>query len=181
MKFYKFKNYITCLLVICFCVSNLFAQTKTMPYTVQAIFFKKLFSYIQSERNGASDQNKVAIVYDESSSTESRDGIAKTLQQEGIKVVLLKSDELTENNCKNIFAFYLVSNTVLNRVILASKSFKILSVSGDISLIESGKVSVVVGVEDKKPKVYVNLNQLKLENQQFPADFLDLPQVKVIK
>jgi hypothetical protein len=53
----------------------------------------------------------------------------------------------------------------------------LLSISGLPELVESGKVSVAIGVESGKPKIMVNMTQTDAEGHEFSAQLLKLARV----
>ena len=58
-----------------------------------------------------------------------------------------------------------------------SASKGILSISGVPSYAENGSVSIGLGVEDGKPKIIINMSQLKAEKQELSADLLKIAKI----
>lgn len=133
------------------------SYAQEVPANLQAALFKKIFAF------------------------------DKTLQGKSIEVVVIGggSDEIVAAfkgagvDAKaaaaigNASVVYLMSGVAKQ----ATSSKGILSISGDVSNVEGGKVAIAVGIEGGKPKIIINMGQLKAEGQELSADLLKIARV----
>ncbi|MCX6139198.1 MAG: YfiR family protein [Ignavibacteriales bacterium] len=136
--------------------SNVLAQT--VPATLQAALLKKIFSFDKS-LSGKAAIDVVVIG--------SADDVVAALNAVGMKA---KSGSEVGGD-----VVYVAAGATPPKA--ASAKAGILSVSASTAFVEKGQVSVAIGLEDGKPKIYVNLGQLKAEKHELSADLLKLAKI----
>lgn len=147
---------------------TLLAQTTVIPSTLQAMLFKKIFDYDKSLQ-GKGTVN-VLVVYNESS-TIAKDRMIAAFKAVGIGATGARVGEAS-TVISAAHVVYVTAGVTSMRE-LCSKH-KVLSISGDGTLADSGEVSVGLGMSDGKPKIIVNAGQLKAEGQELSADLLKM-------
>jgi hypothetical protein len=145
------------------------AQEMAVPTDMQAALFKKIFSFDKS----LSGTPKVLVLHTDASSGV-KDQVIKSFGSVGITAEGIKSDQLAGSVGANTVV-YVAPGASSPKALCSSK--KALSISGVASLAESGQVSVAIGVEGGKPKIIVNMSQLKAEGHDLSADLLKLAKV----
>lgn len=144
---------------------NSFAQDMAVPATLQAALFKKIFAFDKTvQAKGSTD---VVIL----SSGGSADEIVSAFNSAGISTKVVSGNQVPSG--ANIV--YVMPGVASPKQQCAQK--KVLSISGVSSYAESGKVSIGLDVEGGKPKIIVNMAQLKAEGQELSSDLLKLAKV----
>ncbi|MBI2418526.1 MAG: DUF4154 domain-containing protein [Ignavibacteriales bacterium] len=143
-----------------FAAISMQAAAQTVPAPLQAALFKKILSFDKTLA-GKSDIEVVVIG--------GAADIISALNGVGIKA---KAGSAAEGD-----VVYVAAGATPPKAATAKAG--ILSVSGSSAFAENGQVSVAIGIEDGKPKIFINMNQLKAERHEFSADLLKL--AKVIK
>lgn len=57
------------------------------------------------------------------------------------------------------------------------KKYKVLSVTGISQYVENGNISLGFGIQNNKPKIYVNLTSLEKEAQSLSSDILRIAKI----
>lgn len=143
------------------------AQEMAVPANLQAALFKKIFTLDKTLQ--AKGNVELAVL----TGSGSDDGIVSAFTAVGISAKAVSGTKPPAG--ANVV--YLMPGVDAPSKQCASGG--ILSVSGDASLAESGKVSIAIGIEGGKPKIIVNFAQLKAEGQEVSASLLNIS--KVIK
>lgn len=138
--------------------SNLLAQE--VPANLQAALFKKIFTFDKT----LSAKGKVEVVVIGAGG----DAIVSAFKDAGISA---KTGDISSASS----VVYIMPGTSSTKSQTASKG--ILSISGFSSYVEDGKVAIGLGVEGGKPKIIVNMTQLKAEDQDLSADLLKIAKV----
>ena len=134
------------------------AAAQTVPAPLQAALLKKIFTFDKALSGKASVE--VVVIG-------SADDIVAALKGAGM--------DAKAGNAVGGDVVYVAAGAPSHKAATAKTST--LSVSGSSALAESGQVSVAVGLEDGKPKIYVNLGQLKAEGHELSADLLKLAKI----
>lgn len=139
---------------------SIFAQE--VPANLQAALFKKIFSFNKTlQAKGV----VVAVIGNSS------DAIVSAFKEAGINVKAASGDQIPDG----VTVVYVMSGTTPPKTQSAAKG--VLSISGDASYVEGGKVAISIGTEDGKPKIIVHLAQLKAEGQELSPDLLKIARI----
>ncbi|MFH1198030.1 MAG: YfiR family protein [bacterium] len=153
---------------ICFfigMITTVLAQE--VPANLQAALFKKIFSFDKTLT--AKGSYEVAVL----SGSGSGDAIVAALKEVGVSAKSVSGDQVPAGAA----VVYIMAGVTPPKAQTASKG--VLSITGTPANVEGGKVSIGIGTEGGKPKIIVNLGQLKAEGHEVSADLLKL--AKVIK
>ncbi|HLP18319.1 MAG TPA: YfiR family protein [Bacteroidota bacterium] len=134
-----------------------FAQEMAVPVNLQAALFKKIFSF---DRTLASKGVEVAVL------GAGGDAVAAALKDAGVNAKAVSGDQVPGG----VTVVYTMSGATKSQT--AAKG--ILSISGVSGFAESGKVAIGLSVEGGKPKIVINMAQLKAESQELAADLLKI-------
>ena len=136
--------------------TNISAQD--VPANLQAALFKKIFSFDKTLTGGA----EVAVI------GSSSEGIVSAFKAAGINAK--SSDNLAGAN-----VVYVMPGAPSPKDQTGAKG--ILSISGDASYAESGKVAIGLGIEGGKPQIIIHMGQLKAEKHEFSPELLKIAKV----
>ena len=136
---------------------NSFAQEMPVPANLQAALFKKIFSFNKTLQ--AKGNVEVAVLGGGSGD------VVSAFKEAGINV---KAVDQVPSDAAVVYVMPGATPPKKNGV---------FSISGVPSYVESGKVSVGIGIDGGKPKIIVNLGQLKAEGQEMSADLLNIAKV----
>jgi hypothetical protein len=142
--------------VVLLCFFSFFQGTaQTVPANLQAALFKKIFSFDKA----LSAKATVDVVVIDG------DDVAAAMKAAGINAASGSSagGDVTYFGSAPAKA--------------ATAKAGILSISGTASHAEKGLVSIALTVEDGKPKIVVNMVQLKAEGHEISADLLKIAKV----
>jgi YfiR/HmsC-like len=151
------------LILIALASATNFAQSMPVPANLQAALFQKIFAF--DKTLAAKGNVQVAIIGNSSSD------IVAALQSVGISAKAVNSDQVPSD----VSVVYIMPGVTSTKQQSASKG--ILSISGVPSYAENGSVSIGLGVEDGKPKIIINMSQLKAERQELSADLLKIAKI----
>jgi hypothetical protein len=136
-------------------------QAQDLPANLQAALFKKIFAF---DKTLESKQIEVVVLG-------SGDGIVAAFKEAGISAKAVSGNQLPAG----------VNVVYVNQGVTATKSQSaskgVLSISGTVSLVENGQVAIGLTVEGGKPKIVVNLPQLKAEGHEIAADLLKIAKI----
>jgi len=136
-------------------------QAQDLPANLQAALFKKIFAF---DKTLESKQIEVVVLG-------SGDGIVAAFKEAGISAKAVSGNQLPAG----------VNVVYVNQGVTATKSQSaskgVLSISGTVSLVENGQVAIGLCVEGGKPKIVVNLPQLKAEGHEIAADLLKIAKI----
>jgi hypothetical protein len=136
-------------------------QAQDLPANLQAALFKKIFAF---DKTLESKQIEVVVLG-------SGDGIVAAFKEAGISAKAVSGNQLPAG----------VNVVYVNQGVTATKSQSaskgVLSISGTVSLVENGQVAIGLSVEGGKPKIVVNLPQLKAEGHEIAADLLKIAKI----
>lgn len=168
---HKYFKYIIILLLL-LCKAH-YAQLTPLPPGLQAIMFKKIFSYTKTVEN--SERAKIVVVYD-ASTEKQRDAIVRAFQKENLQVRTSTLDALTIN-LKGNSIVYVVPGMNNGTVKNICRINKVLSISGNPAFAEKGEVSISVAQEKGRPRIIINLEQLRFENQDVSSELINLAKI----
>ncbi|MBT6178075.1 MAG: DUF4154 domain-containing protein [Deltaproteobacteria bacterium] len=149
--------------------SPVYAQTKASP-KAQTGVFAKVFKFAKAFRG---KKVKVLGIYDDATKADV-EAMMTAFSGRGLKTKAVGEADAAGSLGGINVVYILKSNDALAPLL---KSNKILSITGDNSLVEGGAVSV--GVMDKSGKmvITVNLGRAKAEGHAFAPSFLKLTKV----
>ncbi len=160
------------LFVIFYSASNSsYAQEMPVPTKVQAVIFAKIFKFDQTLIDKGSFD--VLIIYSDASV---KDDVAKAFKENGISVSDVNATDFS-GKASGASVAYVCPGVKVDKTLFSKNS--ILSITGLPSLVENGDVAIGIDLQNKKPKIIVNLKQLKSENHDISANLLKL--AKIIK
>ncbi|HVO73605.1 MAG TPA: YfiR family protein [Ignavibacteriaceae bacterium] len=133
-----------------------------VPAGLQAALFNKIFAFDKTLQ--VKGNIEVAVLG-------SGDEIAAAFKSAGINVKSVGGDQVPSG----VSVVYVSSGVPSTKQQTSSKG--ILSISGVASYAEEGKVAIGIGTEGGKPKIIINLAQLKAEGHEVSADLLQIAKV----
>ena len=145
-----------------FAVNN-FAQEMSVPPNLQAALFKKIFSFNKTLTSKGNVE--VAVLGN------GGDAVASALKEVGVNAKAVGGDQIPSG----VSVVYVMPGTAAPKQQSASKG--VLSISGVSSFVEDRKVAIGIGVEGGKPKIIINMSQLKAEGQELSSDLLKIARV----
>ena len=147
-----------------------------MSSSSETKFFVKIMNF-----NTTIDTLKVGVVFDPSSSTSvsSKRRIMNALGNYDIEVVSVPISAVDQAKSNNINAFYLSKGLgSVDHLARTARKDNIVTFSSDSNLVEEGYASVTVGLSEAgKPKILINLGNLKKEGNNFSAKLLRLANI----
>ena len=171
--------------VIILLSGEIFSQFTQLPTSMQAIMFKKIFTYVRSLKE--QENIRVLIVYDEKTIQE-KDALFRAFLNENVNVMACTVENLA--SCiKDASVVYLTTGISNNEIKKLCINNRVLSISGDPDLVEKGWVSVALGnasIEDSLgkrkiiPRIILHLSQLKKESQEI-SELLSLDSIIKIR
>ncbi len=154
------------ILIIVFFVINLInlkVYAQDVPVNLQAALFKKIFSFNKTLQ--AKGSFEVAVL------GSGGDAVAAALKDAGVNAKATGNDQVPGG----VAVVYVMPGVNSTKGQTSAKG--ILSISGESSYAESGKVAIAIGTEGGKPKIVVNMAQLKAEGQELSSDLLKMAKV----
>ena len=161
MKVYNVSNRkMLILIVFILGLISIDISAQEVPANLQAALFKKIFAFDKTlQAKGV----EVAVLG-------GGDDIVAAFKDAGINVKAVSGNQVPGG----VSVVYVVGAASTKQQ-TASKG--VLSISGDVSNVESGKVAIALGIEGGKPKIIINMAQLKAEGQELSADLLKIARV----
>ncbi|MGE5431380.1 MAG: YfiR family protein [Syntrophomonadaceae bacterium] len=144
---------------------NVYSQDMAVPVNLQAALFKKIFTFDKTLQ--AKGSLEVVVL----SGDGAGDEIVTAFKGAGVNAKAVKGSQPPNGAA----VVYVMPGVSAPKQACAQKG--VLSISGVTSNVESGKVSISLGLEGGKPKIIVNLGQLKAEGQELSADLLKIAKV----
>ena len=137
-------------------ITTTYSQEMSVPANLQAALFKKIFSFNKTLQGKGNLE--VSVIGNGSGE------IVSAFKDAGVNAK-------SASDASGASVVYVMPGST------APKQKGIFSISGVTEYAESGKVAVGLGVEGGKPKIVVNLAQLKAEGQELSADLLKIAKV----
>lgn len=141
-------------------ITNTLAQEMAVPANLQAALFKKIFSF---DKTLASKGNFEVAVLGAGS-----DAVVSEFNSVGVNAK-------AANEIGSALVVYVMPGSPSPKAQTSSKG--VLSISGVTSYAEEGKVAIGLGVEGGKPKIIINMAQLKAEGHELSAELLKIAKV----
>lgn len=147
-----------------------YAQNMPVPENIQAALLPKILKF--SPTLSQQTKIRILIVYD-NNSLGSKDELIKGLGT-NMESKAIRSNELEKEivNCNLVYFMPGVKD-------LASlcKTHKVLSVAGISQYVEDGQISLAVGLQNNKPKIFISLSSLEKEGQSLGSEILRIAKV----
>lgn len=153
------------ILLIGLAALNIHGQDMPVPLNLQAALFKKIFSFDKTLQ--ASGNSEVIVL----SADGTGNDVVSAFSAAGVSAKLVQGTSVPDG----AGVVYVMPGTPSPKQQTAQK--KVLSISGVTAFVESGQVAVGLGTEGGKPKIIVNLSQLKAEGHELSADLLNIAKV----
>jgi hypothetical protein len=134
-----------------------------VPVNLQAALFKKIFSFDKTLQ--AKGSFEVAVL------GTGGDGVASAFKEAGINAKAIAGEQVPGG----FAVVYVMPGITSTKSQTSSKG--VLSISGESSFVENGKVAIAIGTEGGKPKIIVNMGQLKAEGQELSSELLKISKV----
>lgn len=138
------------------------SQEMAVPVNVQAALFKKIFCF---DKTLQSKGNFELVIL---SGNESPEAVANAFRNIGVNTKTIKGNHPPAGTSV-VYVMPGVSSP--NRQCAQNN---ILSISGEISGVESGNVSIGLCIEGSKPKIVIHLGQLKAEGHEVSSQLLGI-------
>lgn len=143
------------------------------PPAVQATTFAKILSF---DRALDKSKTRILLIHDLSTGKDQ----AAVLQQ-AFTAAGLAAEAVPVGNARNRLepgvVAYLLPGTVSSLLLDSAAAAHVLTIAGDPSLAEQGKVSVGLGMRGDKPDIVVNLGRVATEGHDFAAQLLSFARV----
>ena len=174
LKFVPFSPFLSrsffFLFIIFNSVSYCYGQNIPVPENIQAALLPKVLKF--NSELSEKEKIKMLIVYD-NNSLNNKDKFFKELK--GVmEIKAIRSIELDETISGYDLIYFMPG---LADLAIICKSQKILSVTGISQYVEEGKISLGFGIQNNKPKIFVNLTSLDEEGQSFSSDILRIAKI----
>ena len=153
----------------------LFAEEMPIPANLQAAMFQKILAF--DKTLAETEELTILMVYSEKA-PKVMEELKSEFEKMKINVATVELEKLS-TKIEGVSALYVLPNVKTDAIKKLCIEKSILSISGVPELAEEGEVSVALGIENDKPKIIVNLEQVKAEGHQLSADLLKL--AKIIK
>lgn len=151
---------------------SVLAQDAEVPSDIQAVIFKKIFTYVRTLSPGSSPA--VLILYDDASA-KSMSEVRKAFEQLQIEAVGVKEAELGSRIREGSSVVYVATPRGSFRQIF--QKTRSLSITGLPLLVQRGDASIGLALEESKPKILVNMSELKAEGHEVASNLLQLAQL----
>lgn len=179
------KKYLYSVAIFLVLSMQLSAQLNPLPYSAQAIVFKKIFSYLKAFQK--SENVRLLIVYDENGYKE-KDELLAAFRNEKVNVTACHPEQLY-NSIRDANVVYVTQNVAGNNIRHICRKNKKLSITGSPDLVSRGDASIGVGNAAKNepgkkikisPRIILNLTQLQNEAQEV-TELLSLESIIKVK
>jgi hypothetical protein len=151
--------------LIGFMTVNVYSQEMPVPVNLQAALFKKIFAFDKTL------QSKGSVEVIVLSGDGSGDDVAAAFKASGVNARAVKGGQVPAGAS----VVYVMPGVTPPKQACAQKG--VLSISGATSYVESGRVSIGLGLEGGKPKIIIHIGQLKAEGQELSADVLKIARI----
>lgn len=147
-----------------------FSQNMPVPENIQAALIPKVLKF--SPNHAQKTKLRMVIVYDNNSQVSQKElkkAIGTSLD---VKSVVEADLEQNIGNCDLV---YFMPGTQKSAILCKTRN--VLSVTGISNYVEQGIISIAFGLQDNKPKIFVNLTSLAKEGQSLSSEILRITKV----
>ena len=156
--------------ILCGSVGSIQAQEIPVPVKLHVVLLKKVFTL---SKNLQGKQIKILIVFTDAS-VAVKDEALKNFNAIGLTATSCKVGQVAQE-IEGMDAVYIAPGAVAAEKICVEKG--VLSITGMPSLTETGRITVAIGMEAGKPKVFFNVSHAKAEKQEFISDLYKVAKV----
>lgn len=142
---------------------NGFSQEMAVPANLQAALFKKIFAF--NKTLSAKGDFQVAVMGNSSAD------VVSAFKEAGVNAKAVSGEQIPSD----VSVVYLMPGTTTTKQ--QSAANKVLSISGVASYAENGNVAISLGTEGGKPKIIINMTQLKAEGQEMSSELLKIAKI----
>lgn len=168
--FRNFSKVFICLVVLIVSINYGYSQNMPVPENIQAALLPKVLKF---NTNFAEKKTiRMLIVYDNNSRL-NKDKFIKELRGT-IEITAILENEI-ESSIANCDLVYFMPGIEDKYEIC--KRYKVLSVTGISQYVEKGDMSLAFGIQNNKPKIFVNLTSLEREGQNLSSDILRIAKI----
>jgi hypothetical protein len=146
------------------------AESILVPAGIQAGYLSKIIKY--NTKLSSKSHLKMLIVYN--SKTEFQKEALSSVMQNKMQIKTAYPNE-ADKLAKECDIVYFMPNCEQSARVC--KSHKTLSISSQTKPVMNGEVSIAIGLENEKPRIFVNVSSLKAEEQTFSNDLLSIARV----
>ncbi len=170
ITFYNLGRIIIFLFILIAATNNSYSQNMPVPENIQAALLPKVLRFNPTLLQKT--KIRILIVYDHNSQT-SKDEFVKELEL-SMDVIPVLSDELEKyiTNCDLVY--FMPGNQDKATI---CKTYNVLSVTGISQYVEQGKISLAFGLQNNKPKIFINLSSLEKEGQSLSSELFRIAKV----
>jgi hypothetical protein len=156
--------------ILCSNITSSLAQEMPVPVKLHVVLLKKVFTL---SKNHQGKQIKILIVFTDAS-TAVKDEALKNFNAIGLSATACKIGQVAQE-IEGVDAVYIAPGAVAAEKICVEKG--ILSITGIPSFTETGKITIAIGMEAGKPKVFFSASHAKAEKQEFISDLYKVAKV----
>lgn len=153
------------------CNYQLQAQPANVPMNIQAALLSKVLK--MDSKLSEKEQIKVLVVYNNKSNI-MKEELSAELEGKGFNVKSVLPGEV-EQSAKNYDVVYFMPG--LTDYSGACKANKVLTITCVSKNVENGQMSIAFDIQNDKPKIFVNVTSLKMEEQSLSSDLLRIAKV----
>ena len=167
-----YKHYILIIVgILSFLSSSIYAGTmRKAPANIQASLFIKLLPYNKNISSGGNVT--IYVLNTQSVAKAMKSAIGRKLGKSTLAKVIAISKVPSQKPDK-LSVLYVPDNKQLKAAAAFCQKYKILSITGNPDLIKKG-ITLMVGVQNKKPKIMLNLSSTKKEGIDWNPNILKI-------
>lgn len=150
---------------------DLSSQNLSLPVNIQAALLTKVIKFIPKLSD--KHQIKILVIYNNKTRLFKEEMISE-LDAKKMEVKAILPSELEQNIKGFDVAYFMPGIQDENGV---CKSHKVLTMTGVSKYVEEGSLSIAFGLQNDKPKIYINLTSVKEEEQSLSSDLLRIAKV----
>ena len=170
MRLHKLKIFIWLLLFLLI-PEVVPSQQMDIPARIQVATLSKIFKYVPSLR--AKNPVKLLLVYDKKTKSD-KENFVTAFENASVEVKAVLPDEI-ENIISGYDVVYFMPG--LQDHAELCKKHKKLSNAGVAKYAQNGEVSIALGLENDKPRLFINMSSLKNEGIHLSANLLKIAKV----
>jgi len=146
------------------------SQSAQVPYHIQAAFWGKIFKHIPQLDD---KRVKILIVYDTKSETK-KTTLMENIKSLGFEVNAVKPDQLVREITGYDVVYFMEE---LQKYATLCREKHKLSICGTPEYVETGAISIALGIENDKPRISINIKLLQAEGKDVTVELLKISQV----
>lgn len=147
----------------------------TVPVSLQAALFKKIFSYDKTLRAAPGGEVRV-LVLEARDAENSAAALVEAFKAVGVTAEAVGEARLADR-IGSASVVYIQGRAVSAATLTLCERNHVLTISGEAALAASGVVSVSVGVSGDRPEIRVNLPRARAEGHELSSELLSVAKV----